>query len=302
MSNLIYTEHKCEVSDILNSTSLLYGMSAFEGIISIFSKEDNVFIIFRLHEHIERLLSSYSYFANKNTEINFKFIYDSCINALKKSIINNDDSNIYIRPTIIKGYNNLNVNLSGGDDKLFVITEKIPIKEHHTPLLVKTSSLKKPSDNSFPNKAKLGGAYINILLSRQLLELPYNDVLMLNEHNNICEIGTSNIFFSKNNTIYTPSLSCSILPGITRDSVIKICKHLNINVIEKECTYNELTSADEIFATGTLMGVNPVIKVDNYDFNVGNFYLLINKLYSEIQLGKNNHFKNWLTYIAQKDD
>lgn len=118
------------------------------------------------------------------------------------------------------------------------------------------------------------------------MEAPYNDVLILNEFNNICEIGTSNVFFIKNNIIYTPSLSCAILPGITRDSIIKICKHLNLNIIEKECKYEDLVSADEIFTTGTLMGINPVIKVDNYDFNIGDISTSIKQYYKDIQLGR----------------
>ena len=109
-----------------------------------------------------------------------------------------------------------------------------------------------------------------------------------------------NIFIYSKGKLHTPALSCSNLDGITRDSVIQICKELDIEVTERNITRDELYIAEEIFLTGTAAEITPVREVDSRTIGTGNKGPITDKIqqtFFEIAHGNNSKFSKWLTSV-----
>jgi branched-chain amino acid aminotransferase len=149
-------------------------------------------------------------------------------------------------------------------------------------------------------KAKANGNYMNSILAHQEATADgYHEALLLDTQGYVCEGSGENIFIVKNGKLFTPTLT-SALEGITRDSVITIAKDLNIEVIEKNLTRDEVYTADEAFFTGTAAEVTPIKQLDRR--NIGNgakgeITHKIQSLYFDIVQGRNDKYKKWLTYI-----
>lgn len=116
----------------------------------------------------------------------------------------------------------------------------------------------------------------NIFEKRKSIRLGYDEVLFLNTKNLICEGATSNIFFIKNNKIFTPNIKSGILNGIIRQWIIG-----NFEVIETEISYKEIQKYDEVFITNSLIGIMPVISIENIIFNSRNKTLEILERYKK---------------------
>ena len=127
----------------------------------------------------------------------------------------------------------------------------------------------RPPLNTAPTQAKAAGLYMICTLSKHIAEKNgFDDSLMLDSNGYVAESTGANIFFAKNNTLYTPIADC-FLNGITRQTVIKLAKKNNIKVIEKRILPKELLKADEIFLTGTAVEITPISQIDNKKFKVG---------------------------------
>ena len=123
---------------------------------------------------------------------------------------------------------------------------------------------------------------------------------MLDASDFVSECSGENIFMIKDNVLITPRLD-SVLPGITRDSIMQIAKaELNLKIIEKNIYLQELFSADECFLTGTAAELTPVRQVDNHTIGSGKPGLItkqLQSLYSDIIHGKNKDYLSWLDFV-----
>lgn len=108
----------------------------------------------------------------------------------------------------------------------------------------------------------------NILAKGSAKSQGYDEALFLNGYGKLCEGAVSNIFWMKANILYTPEISCGILEGITRRQILDICSILDIILKEGSYDLAELLTADEVFATNSLMGIMPVCRVDNTTYNI----------------------------------
>ncbi len=148
--------------------------------------------------------------------------------------------------------------------------------------------------------AKISGFYANsILAMHEAREQGYDEALMLDNNGKVAEGPANNIFVIKNNKIMT-SNSKSILPGVTRDSMIEIGKELGFEVAEKEIDPEELKEADEAFYTGTLSEIVPIIQIDDKAIGDGKIGKVTEKLKMEfhsIVMGKNQKFKDWVESV-----
>ncbi len=125
--------------------------------------------------------------------------------------------------------------------------------------------------------------------------------MLLDFEGYIAEGPGENIFIVKDKNIFTPSLG-NILPGITRDSVIKIAKDQNIRIREKKLSINELKSADEAFFSGTAVEICPISKIDNSLINkrkIGKITKQIKEIYAQTVRGEKNYL-NWFTFVNKK--
>jgi branched-chain amino acid aminotransferase len=164
----------------------------------------------------------------------------------------------------------------------------------------KVSSFTRLQVNSQMTKAKVCGNYVNsILAKREVIAAGYDEAILLDNEGYVSEASGENIFIVKNGTIKTPPLT-SVLPGITRDSVITIAKDKGYPLIEERFTRDELYLADEAFFSGTAAEITPVREVDERQIGPGHPGPVtkdIQATFFDAVKGKIKPYQRWLAYI-----
>ncbi|MGQ4619147.1 aminotransferase class IV [Nocardia sp. R7R-8] len=128
---------------------------------------------------------------------------------------------------------------------------------------LKSSPWRRIPDNAIPSRAKVNGAYVNSVLAKQdAIDSGYDDCVFLDGNGHVCELSAANIFLVRNGTLITPDVSCDILDGINRRTVLTLAAEDGIPVVERTVDLTELYIADEVFVTGTSSGAAPVVAVD----------------------------------------
>jgi branched-chain amino acid aminotransferase len=225
------------------SQSLHYGYSVFEGIRSYRTVEGNT-RIFKPVEHFERLKNSAALL-----NMPFSWPVDQLIEATYELLALNNLQDAYIRPVV---YAPANMSFVQNDESLIVIEvwEMQPFLGEKL-LRVMTSSFQRPNPKGFKIEAKAAGHYVNsILASQEAKAKGFDEALLLDINDNVAEGPGANLFFEKDGKLFTPSKG-NILPGITRATVIEICRELDIEVEERFFSIEELRQADSVFYCGT---------------------------------------------------
>lgn len=239
---------------------LHYGSCIFEGI-RVYDKK-----IFKLKEHVKRL-----FFSAKILDLKIAFtqneIESSIIETVKKQKIKNG----YIRPVVWRGSEMMAISASSGSVNVAIAAWSWPSYFSPEKILdgikMTVSEWKRPSPESAPTSSKSAGLYMICSLSKHKAENKgFDDALMLDYRGFIAEATGANIFFVKDNILYTPIPDC-FLNGITRQAVIKIARSLKIKVEEKHLKLDFLKQCDEAFLTGTAVEITPIKKIDKYSFN-----------------------------------
>ena len=278
--------------------TLHYGLGVFEGLRCDQAKKKPC--IFRLAEHVDRLFDS-----AKIMGIKIPFSPNDISKAIRQTVAANKLEECYIRPIVFLGDNNMGLNPEGvtvraaiaawpwgtylGDDGL------------NRGIRVKVSSFTRHHVNIAMTRAKACGYYINSILAKaEAVQDGYDEAILLDPNGYVSEGSGENIFVYHKGILRTPELGHSNLDGITRDTVIQICKHLKIPFKETTLTRDELYIADEIFLTGTAAEITPVREVDNRAIGngkKGKVTGLIQKMFFDIVRGGNAKFKKWLTAV-----
>lgn len=241
--------------------TLHYGLGVFEGI-RCYLCHDGKSGVFRLKEHIDRLFDSALI-----AEIEIPFSREEIMEACKETLRVNGLNEGYIRPIVFIKDGVMGVNPQDNPTGVAIVTWKWGAYLGEEALKrgtrVKTSSYTRHHVNVMMTKAKICGNYVNsVLAKREAVRLGYDEALMLDTEGYVSEASGENIFMVKNERIKTPPLT-SILPGITRDSVIAIIKDTCFELKEERFTRDELYTADEVFFTGTAAEVTPVREIDD---------------------------------------
>ena len=244
------------------SHGLHYGSCVFEGA-RIYNGN-----IFKLNEHTKRLFLSSKILGFKlpYTE---KQINKACEQIIKKQRIKNG----YLRPFAWRGSEMMAISAQKTTIHVAIATWEMSTyfdkRKKLNGIRLQTSKWMRPPSNTAPTQAKAAGLYMICTLSKHVAEKKgFDDSLMLDSDGYIAESTGANIFFVKNNKLYTPIADC-FLNGITRQTVIKLAKKNNIKVVEKRILPKELLSADEIFLTGTAVEITPISQIDSKKFKVG---------------------------------
>ena len=165
---------------------------------------------------------------------------------------------------------------------------------------MKVSSHNRHHVNAMMTKAKICGNYVNsVLAKREVMRMGYDEALMLDTEGYVSEATGENIFMVKNGILKTTPLA-SILPGITRDSVIQIAKAEKITTLEERFTRDELYTAEEAFFTGTAAELTPIREVDDRiigDGKPGPVTRELQAAFFDIVKGKNSKYREWLDYL-----
>ncbi len=279
--------------------SFHYGVAAFEGI-RAYKRADGKTYVFRLTDHIQRLLDTCRLALMKPT-YDLAAIESACVEVLQT----NEMADGYLRPLIYMGEGAMGIYAPDNPVKTSVIAWKwgryLGASAIENGIRAKVSSFSRMHVNISLPKAKMTGQYTNSVLAKREAKLGgYDEAIMLDVNGNVCEGTGENIFVVKKGVLYTPDLSCSVLAGITRDTILRIAREDGIPIIEGRLTREQLWLADEVFLTGTAAEVTPVREVDDRPIGTGQRGEVTKRLqerYFDIVSGSDNRHPEWLTFV-----
>ena len=243
---------------ILNH-GLHYASCVFEGLRIYDGK------IFKLYEHIERLFNS-----AKILDLDIPYDFQEVVDITKDIIVKQNISNGYVRPVVWRGSEMMAISAKKGSTNLAIAAWEWPSYFSPEKLLegikLNVSRWLRPSPESAPTDSKAAGLYMICSLSKHEAEkLGFDDALMLDYRGYVAEATGANIFFVKENELFTPKADC-FLNGITRQTIIEIAKENKIKVHEKHFKLDFLKNCDEVFLTGTAVEITPVSHIKDLNF------------------------------------
>ncbi len=278
--------------------SLHYGLAVFEGM-RCYKAEDGRSAIFRAREHIRRLFESAHIL-----EMPIPYSEEELLKVSADVVRVNRFPECYIRPIAFYGEGEMGLAARGNKTRVAVAAwpwgAYLGAESLSKGVRLKTSSFVRFHHNSMMSSAKASGHYINsILAGYEARRSGYDEALLLDTEGFVAEGSGENIFIVRNGTVRTPPLA-SILPGVTRDAVIKILRDLGIAVLEQRFPHDALYIADEAFMTGTAAEVTPVCELDDRRIGAGKPGPLTLKLQQVFQAalhGRDARYRDWLYYV-----
>jgi branched-chain amino acid aminotransferase len=220
---------------------------------------------------------------------------------------NNFRTNVYVRPIAYKCAER--VGISFDDQDAFALIA-LPFGDYLAKeggLHACVSSWRRVDDNAIPARGKIGGAYVNsALASDEAHRCGFDEAIFLNEAGHVAEGSSCNIFMVRKGKLITPSVTENVLEGITRDSIMELARReLGIEVIERPIDRSELYICDELFFSGTAVGLSPVTQVNHRavkDGKIGAITRGLQQLYFDATRGHLPAYSKWLTpvYKARK--
>jgi branched-chain amino acid aminotransferase len=286
-----------------------YGSSVFEGI-RCYNAADGP-AVFRLTEHIQRLLNSAKIY-RMDVDYSRQDICDASVEIVRESGLDE----CYLRPVILRGLDenkpSFGVNPFGIPVDTYVAAwqwgKYLGEEALETGIDVCVSSWTRITSNSMPAMAKAGANYMNSqLIKMEAILGGFSEGIALDDRGYVSEGSGENIFLVNNGKLITPPLGASILPGITRDSVIQIAKELGIEILETSIQRSALYLADEVFFTGTAAEITPIRSVDRITVGPGKRGDITARLQEEffkiIRGERPAPFgANWLTYVNESGE
>src|SRR3954449_8838139 len=248
-----------------------YGSSVFEGIRCYNTAKGSA--VFRLTEHMQRLVNS-----AKIYRMDFPYDRQTLCDATVELIRASGLDECYIRPIVFRGLDEnkpaFGVNPFPNPIDVYIATwqwgKYLGEEALETGIDVCVSSWTRITSNSLPAMAKAGANYMNSqLIKMEALLGGYSEGIALDDRGMVSEGSGENIFLVNNGKIYTPPLGASVLPGITRDSVIQIAREMGIEIVESQIQRAALYLADEAFFTGTAAEITPIRAVDRITVGEG---------------------------------
>jgi len=277
---------------------LHYGTGVLEGI-RCYSTDKGP-AVFRLKEHMQRLHNS-----AKAIQLKIPYSADQLCTAAKDTVRVNKLDSCYIRPISFFGVQGIGVNPIGYPIETFIVTFAMGAylgeEGLKNGIRVHTSSWHRVSNGSVPATAKVCGDYLNSALAVMEAKMNgFEETIMLNELHMVAEGSGENIFLVREGRLFTPPLNAGILPGITRDAVMRIAKDLGYAVTEQNLVRSELFAADELFFTGTAAEITPIREVDRRQVGEGKpgpVTLALQKKFQDVVRGKDPKYASWLDLV-----
>ena len=276
-----------------------YASSVFEGIRCYNTKQGPA--IFRLREHMQRLLNS-AHIYRMDPDFSLD---DLCAAALDLVRVNRMDA-CYIRPVIFRGYGDVGVNpfhcpievyLGCWNWGKYLGEEAL---EHGVDVCV--SSWARSAPNTLPQMAKSAANYMNSqLIKMEALTNGYTEGIALDVNGYVSEGSGENIFLVVNGKLVTPPLANCVLPGITRDSVLALCRDLGIPASEQMIPREMLYIADEVFFSGTAAEITPIRSIDKIEIGPGKRGPITHQLqeeFFELISGRKPDRHQWLSPVG----
>lgn len=282
----------------LASHVIHYGSSIFEGFRAYATPKGSV--IFQLQAHTKRLYNSCKLY-----RMDVPYSQEDFNIAVIETVKANNLLSCYIRPIVYRGYGSLGVDpFPCPIDCAILVWEwgqYLGDEALEKGVDVRISSWQRMAPNTFPALAKSGANYMNSqLIKMEALIEGYVEGIALNVRGHVSEGSGENVFLICDGTAHTPPLSSSILPGITRATVIQLCKELDIPVMEDTIPREMLYIADEVFVTGSAAEITPIRSIDKIPIGSGGrgpVTKQIQREFFDYIYGKKEDKYGWLTYL-----
>ena len=274
---------------------LHYGSGVFEGIRCYETEKGPA--VFRLRDHLERLENS-----AKVLYMDLTYTREELRRATHELIAANGLPSCYIRPVAYYGYGELGVATMGNPVDVVIMSfpwgAYLGEEGQRTGITTMVSSWERVGPNVIPHVAKATGIYLNSMLATtEARRAGYDEAIMLTRDGYVADGPGENIFVVKNGKLLTPPLSMSILPGITRDTIIHLARALGYTVEETLLIRTDLYLADEAFMVGTATEVAPIRAVDDRQIGVGPITLELQQAYLDVVNGRDQRWSDWLDVV-----
>jgi branched-chain amino acid aminotransferase len=280
---------------------LHYGTGVFEGI-RCYDTEIGP-AVFRHREHLQRL--------HRSAELYYMpmpYDVETLRTATHELIGRNGLRSCYIRPIAFRGYGPMGLNpLEAPVDVTIAVWEwgaYLGEEGKTKGIRAKVSSWRRISPASLIPSAKASGQYLNSVLAKiESLKAGYEEAILLDDHDHVCEGTGENIFVVWEGRVVTPPPAASILDGITRRSAVQIARDLGIEVIERDIVRAELYLADEVFMTGTAAELVPVREIDDHTIGSGSpgeITRAIQAAFEDALHGRDKRYLEWLDPVPAR--
>ncbi len=278
--------------------TLHYGCGAFEGLRAYNTASGTA--IFRLQDHTDRLFNS-----AKILRMKLPFSKEQINEAQKAVLRANKLESGYLRPLVWIGSEKLGVSPKGNTIHAMIAAwawgAYLGEDGMTRGIRVKTSSYTRHHVNITMTQAKAVSNYTNsILANTEATDDGYDEALLLDASGFVSEGSGENVFIVKGGVVYTPDLSAGALNGITRNTVLHICKDLGLELVQKRITRDEVYIADEAFFTGTAAEVTPIRELDRIEIGSGARGPITEKIqgaFFDIVNGRNPKYAHWLAKV-----
>jgi branched-chain amino acid aminotransferase len=245
-----------------------YGSSVFEGIRCYSTPAGPA--VFRLREHIRRMMDSAKIYRMDQIGFSAEQLGEAMLELVR---VNRMDS-CYIRPIAFRGYGDIGVNGMKNPIDVYIGCwnwgKYLGEEALAEGVDVCVSSWSRIAPNTLPALAKAGANYMNSqLMKMEAIVNGYTEGIALDTNGYVSEGSGENIFVVRDGKIHTPPLGASVLPGITRDSILKLAGSLGIPVVETIVPREMLYIADEVFFSGTAAEITPIRSIDRITIGKG---------------------------------
>ena len=276
-----------------------YGSSVFEGIRCYATPTGPA--IFRLHEHVRRMVDSAKIYRMDTFQFTRRQLADAMLDLVRV----NEMKSCYIRPVALRGYGDVGVNGSNNPVDVYIACwewgKYLGPEALADGVDVCVSSWSRMAPNTLPALAKAGANYMNSqLIKMEAVTNGYSEGIALDNNGQVSEGSGENLFLVRDGKLITPTLGSSVLPGITRDTILTLARELEIPVVEAVVPRELLYIADEVFFTGTAAEVTPIRSIDRITIGTGTRGPITEKLQTEffaIVNGEKPDRHGWLSAV-----
>jgi branched-chain amino acid aminotransferase len=280
-----------------------YGSSVFEGIRCYETASGPA--VFRLREHVRRMVDSAKIYRMDN----FQFTREQLENAILDLVAINQLRSCYIRPIVLRGFGEMGVNGTKNPLDIYLACWEWGKYLGDSALAdgvdVCVSSWNRIAPNTLPSLAKAGANYMNSqLMKMEAIANGYAEGIALDKSGYVSEGSGENIFLVRDGKIVTPPLGTSVLPGITRDSVLTLAGKLGIPIVEQVVPRELLYISDEVFFSGTAAEITPIRSIDRITIGKGRRGPITEQIQREffsIVNGTKPDIYSWLTPVPVRE-
>ena len=277
--------------------SLHYGLAVFEGIRAYRTEQGTA--IFRLREHIDRLMNSAHIYLMK-----LPYTREQLMDACRQVVRENGLESCYIRPIAFYGSEKMGVSPKGASVHVAIAAwpwgAYLGADGLEKGIRVKTSSYARHHVNVTMARAKFAATYANsILANLEATQDGYDEAMLLDVDGFVAEGSGENLFIVKDGRLYEPELTSALI-GITRDAMIQIARELGYEVQSKRMSRDDVYIADEAFFTGTAAEVTPIRELDNRAIGSGGrgpITARLQALFFDVVQGRVPARSGWLTPV-----